>query len=92
MIRVILYDIVFVFFVLLIIRMVVDSIRMFAHSWDPARPLKLALGLVYVTTDPPIDALGKVLPRPRLGGITIDLGFTVTFVIVVMLLSILSVR
>jgi YggT family protein len=45
---------------------------------------------VYLTTDPPLRAVRKVIPPLNLGSIRLDLGFMVLLIAVVFLRSITS--
>ena len=75
------------FIVLLIVRLVVDWIQMFARSWVPKGPMLVILEGVYTITDPPVKALRKVIPPLRLGGVAIDLSFIAVLLICYILLS-----
>ena len=78
------------FIVLLIVRLVVDWIQMFARSWVPRGPVLVVLEGVYTITDPPVKALRKVIPPLRLGGVAIDLSFIAVLLICYILLSLNS--
>ena len=78
----ILYLVFWLFFVLLIARLVLDYIQMFARSWRPSGPVLVIAETVYTTTDPPIKALRRVVPPLRIGSITLDLSFLVLVVLV----------
>ncbi len=65
------------FLVLLIIRLVLDYVQMFARSWRPTGLLLVVAEVVYTITDPPLRALRKVIPPLRLGSISLDLSFLV---------------
>jgi YggT family protein len=71
-----------IFFFLLIARLVLDYVQMFARSWRPKGVVLLIAEIVYTTTDPPLRALRKVIPPLRLGGVSLDLSFLVLIVIV----------
>ncbi len=58
---------------LLLTRLVVDWIQMFARSWVPRGPAVVALEIIYSLTDPPIRLIRRVVPPLRLGGMTLDL-------------------
>ena len=90
MIQQILYLIVFVFFIILIGRLVLDWIQVFARDWRPRGAILVVAEGVYSATDPPLRALRRVLPPLRLGQVQIDLAFIVIFLMVSVLLSILS--
>ena len=70
------------FFVLLIARLVIDYIQMFARSWRPTGVLLVAAEAIYTITDPPLKALRRLIPPLRLGSITLDLSFLVLVVLV----------
>jgi YggT family protein len=70
------------FFVLLIARLVLDYIQMFARSWRPTGVLLVVAEVVYTITDPPLKALRRLIPPLRLGSINLDLSFLVLVVLV----------
>ncbi len=84
----VLYDILWIFQILLIARIVVVYVMMFARSWRPGRVLAVVLEVIFSVTDPPLKALAKVIPPLRVGGITLDLSFLVLFIIVYILISV----
>jgi YggT family protein len=88
--RNVLYLVVFLFFIALIIRLIFDWIQVFSREWRPRGVVLVAAEGVYTVTDPPLKALRRVLPPLRLGGVQLDLAFTVVFLIVLILLSVLS--
>ena len=74
--------ILWLFFVLLIARLVIDYIQMFARSWRPTGALLVAAEVIYTITDPPLKALRRLIPPLRLGSINLDLSFLVLVVLV----------
>ena len=78
----ILYLVLWLFLVLLIARLVLDYIQMFARSWRPTGPLLVLAEIVYTITDPPLKALRRVIPPLRIGQVSLDLSFLVLFVLV----------
>ena len=78
----ILYLVLWLFLVLLIARLVLDYIQMFARSWRPSGPLLVVAEIVYTITDPPLKALRRVIPPLRIGQVSLDLSFLVLFVLV----------
>ena len=79
-----------VFLLLLFARFVVDWIMVLARSWRPNGLVAAGLEVVYMTTDPPLRAVRKVIPPLNLGSIRLDLGFMVLLIAVVFLRSITS--
>ena len=55
------------FFILLIARLVLDYVQMFARSWRPRGPLLIVAEIVYTITDPPIRFFRRLVPPLRIG-------------------------
>ena len=79
-----------VFLILLFARFVADWVMVLARSWRPTGIVAAGLEVVYLTTDPPLRAVRKVIPPLNLGSIRLDLGFMVLLIAVVFLRSITS--
>lgn len=77
------------FLMVLLGRLVLDYVQMFARSWVPHGFWLVVCEGVYTVTDPPIRALRKVIPPLRLGGISLDLSFIVLFFAVMIVTRIL---
>ena len=77
-----------IFLVLLIARLVMDYVFMFARSYQPRGVAVVALEVLYSITDPPLKFLRRFIPPLRLGGVSLDLSFLVLFVIVSLGLSV----
>ena len=82
----VLYDLLWIFQILLIVRIVVVYVMMFARSWRPGRALAVFFEIVFSISDPPLKALKRVIPPLRLGGISLDLSFLVLFIVVQILI------
>ncbi|KGN38413.1 YggT family protein [Knoellia subterranea] len=70
-------------------RLILDWIRVFARDWRPRGVMLVIAEAVYTLTDPPLNALRKVIPPVRLGGASIDLGFLVLVLALYLVLAIL---
>jgi YggT family protein len=90
-IGVVLYVLLWVFLGLLWVRFIVDWVQVFARSWTPRGPLLLVLETVYTITDPPINALRRVIPPLRIGTVALDLSFLIVMLAAWILLQ-LDVR
>ena len=77
-----------VFLLLLIFRLVMEYVFMFARQYRPAGAVAMALELCYSATDPPLKALRRVLPPLRIGNVSLDLGFLVLFFVVTILMRV----
>lgn len=71
-----------IFFILLIGRLILDYVQMFARSWRPRGPFLVVAEVIYTVTDPPLRALRKVIPPLKLGSISLDMSFLVLVVLV----------
>jgi YggT family protein len=80
---------VFLFFVILLGRLVLDWVQAFARDWRPRGPLLVVAEVVYTITDPPLKALRKLIPPLTLGTLRLDLAFLVLMVGVSLLTGIL---
>ena len=69
------------FTLVLIVRLVAEWVQVFARSWQPRGPILVVLEGVYTVTDPPLWALRRVVPPLRLGGISLDLSLMLLLVI-----------
>ena len=76
------------YLILLIGRLILDYVQMFARSWRPTGPMLVIAEAVYTATDPPLRALRKVIPPLRLGSVSIDLSFLVLFLLISVLRAI----
>ena len=86
----VLYFVILVFLLLLIFRLIMEYVFMLARSYRPAGPVAIALELTYSVTDPPLNALRRVLPPLRIGNVSLDLGFIVLFFVTSILLNIVG--
>lgn len=81
--------VVLAFFLLLIGRLVLDWIQVFARDWRPQGPVLVIAEAIYSATDPPLKALRRVVPPLRIGQIQLDLAFTILFLATVILLQLI---
>ena len=74
--------------IVLLARLVLDWIQVFAREWRPRGPVLVLAEGVYSVTDPPIKAVRRVIPPLRLGGVSIDLAFMVILLAIYILRAI----
>jgi YggT family protein len=79
--------VVFLFFVILLGRLVLDWVQAFSRGWRPRGVLLIVAEVVYTITDPPLKALRKVIPPLSLGNIRLDLAFLVLMLLTTLLMS-----
>lgn len=70
------------FVLLLIARLVLDYILMFARDYTPRGFVLVLAEVVFTVTDPPLRLVRRFVPPLRLGGISLDLGFLVLLIFV----------
>ena len=80
----------YLFFLALIGRLVLDWVQALAREWRPSGPVLVAAEAVYTVTDPPLKFLRRLIPPLSLGAIRLDLAFLVLMLGVSILLSVLS--
>lgn len=91
-VRSVLYLVVLAFFILMLVRLVLDWVQVFARDWRPKGVVLVVAEATYTVTDPPLRAVRKVIPPLPLGSIRLDLAFLVIMVLVSILLGLLAPR
>jgi len=76
-----------IYILVLIARIVVDYVFMFARDWRPQVVALVIVELVYTVTDPPIRLLSRIIPSIRVG--QFDFQLTVVFLILFIGINIL---
>ena len=89
-IQYVLYYLLFVFWLLLVARIVAELVRSFARQWVPAGTSAVALELVFTATDPPVKMLRRVIPVVRIGGVGLDLSIMVLLLVVFILMNVVQ--
>ena len=84
------YLLLWIFRLLLLGRIVIEFVRMFARQWRPVGRSAAGMELVYVATDPPVKLLRRLIPTVRLGGVGFDLSIIVLLIVIFILMSIVS--
>jgi YggT family protein len=83
-------DVLQVFELLLVIRLIFSWVFMFARSWRPSGWGAAGLEVVYSATDPPLKFVRRFVPPLRLGGMALDLSFIIVFLAVIIAISVLN--
>ncbi|SDE26268.1 YggT family protein [Rhodococcus tukisamuensis] len=86
----VIYFLLFVFWLLLIGRIVVEFIRTFARDWRPTGIVVVILEAIFTVTDPPIRLLRRLIPTVNLGGVRLDLSIMVLLFIVFILMQVVQ--
>lgn len=84
----VIYFVLFVFWLLLIGRIIVEFIRTFARDWRPTGVVVVVLEAIFTVTDPPIKLLRRLIPSISLGGVRLDLSIMVLLLLVFVLMEV----
>ena len=80
----------YIFFILLIGRLILDWVQVFAREWRPRGVVLVLAEVIYTATDPPLRLLRRLIPPLTLGQIRLDLAFIVLFLLVTIALRIVE--
>lgn len=75
----------FVYWILLFVRVIVSWAELFGFRRPYSGPLHTALGLLYAVTEPVLRPLRGLIPPIRAGGMGLDLSIILAFVILFVL-------
>lgn len=67
----------FLFWLLLIARIVVEFIRSFSRDWHPRGATVVVLEVIMTATDPPVRLLRRVIPQLTIGSVRLDFSIMV---------------
>jgi len=76
------------YMIVLLARLVLDYIPMFNRGWRPKGVGLVLAEAVFTLTDPPIRFFRRVIPPLRIGTIALDFGWTLTMILVIILLTV----
>ena len=71
----------FVFWLLLIARVVVEFIRSFSRDWQPRGATVVVLEIIISLTAPPVKLLRRIIPQLTIGAIRFDLSIMVLLLV-----------
>jgi YggT family protein len=77
-----------IYLVVLIGRMIIGWIQVFARSWQPTGFVLVLAETMFTLTDPPLKFLRRYIPPLRLGTVAMDLSYMVLFIVVLILLQV----
>ena len=74
-------DLLLVLYILvLLVRLVLDWVQLFARSWRPTGLVLVVANGAYALTDPPLRFLRRLIPPLQIGQVQLDLGFIILFI------------
>ena len=71
-------------------RLVFDYVQIFARSWTPSGFLLLLVETIYSLTDPPLNFFRRFIPPLRIGSISLDLSILVVIILIQIAIGIFS--
>ena len=72
------------YMMVLLARVILDWSQFFVRGWRPTGILLVVANVLYALTDPPIRWIGRFIPPLRVGGgMAIDVGFMVLFLVLI---------
>jgi YggT family protein len=71
-------------------RLVFDYVQMFARSWQPTGFLLLLVETIYSLTDPPLNFFRRFIPPLRIGSVYLDMSFLVVIILIQIAIGIFS--
>lgn len=86
----VLYYVLFIYWLLLLARLVVELVRTFAREWRPSGVVVVFIEIVFTATDPPIKLLRRILPPIPLGPVRLDLSLMIVMIVVLVAMQIVG--
>jgi YggT family protein len=88
LLKVVLTYVLSIYLVILIGRMIIGWIQVFARSWRPTGVVLVLAEGIFTATDPPLKFLRRYIPPLRIGTVAMDLSYMVLFIVVLILLQV----
>jgi len=88
LLKVVLTYVLSIYLVVLIGRMIIGWIQVFARSWRPTGVVLVLAEGIFTATDPPLKFLRRYIPPLRIGTVAMDLSYMVLFIVVLILLQV----
>jgi YggT family protein len=86
------YLLLYAFLLTLLTRFVMGWVIQFGRRWRRGRGAAAALEIVWSVTDPPLNALRRVIPPLRIGSVSVDLASMVLLILVLVLMNVVVRR
>jgi YggT family protein len=84
------YYVLALYLLLLVGRLIIAVLQSYSRSWTPSGPLVVVAEVVFTATDPPLRLLRRYIRPLRLGSVSLDLSYTLLFLIVIVLLVVVG--
>ena len=89
-VKIVLYYLLSLYLLLLVGRMIIDILQSVSRSWSPSGILVKVAELIFTATDPPLRLLRRYIRPVRLGSVALDLSYTLLFLLIIVLLSVVG--
>lgn len=86
----VLVTVLWLYWVILIGRLVFDFVQVFARDWHPRGVVLMLAEAIYTVTDPPLRLLRRIIPPLRIGQVQFDLAFLILLIGLQILINIAS--
>ena len=81
--KIVLDYVLWIYLLILIVRMIFTWVQTFSRSWAPTGVLLVIAEAVFTVTDPPLRFLRRYIRPLRIGSVALDLSFMVLFFVVI---------
>ena len=78
------------YLLLLIGRLIIDVLQQYSRTWTPSGPLAVVAEIIFTATDPPLRLLRRYIRPVKLGSVALDLSYTLLFLVIIVLLSVVG--
>jgi YggT family protein len=78
------------YLLLLIGRLIIDVLQQYSRTWTPSGPLAVIAEIIFTATDPPLRLLRRYIRPVKLGSVALDLSYTLLFLVIIVLLSVVG--
>jgi YggT family protein len=85
-----LYAALYLFFIAMWVRFILDWVQVFSRSWRPKGVVLIAAEAAYSLTDKPLRTVRRIIPPLRLGAAAIDLGWSLLMIATLMVMGIVG--
>jgi YggT family protein len=84
----VIFVLLYLFVLVLFARFVMSWVLSFGRRWQPGRGASATLEMLWTVTDPPLQALRRVIPPLRIGTVSVDLAAIVLLVMLFVLFAV----
>jgi YggT family protein len=86
--KIVLDYVLWIYLLILIVRMIFTWVQTFSRSWTPTGVLLVIAETVFTLTDPPLRFLRRYIRPLRIGSVALDLSFMVLFFAVLIMVNV----